>query len=333
MESAPLRRRCGHLASDLFGMRPVVGVVHGEKVARRLRQRQVARGVAAAVGLLSDEAHAPVGPGGIGGDVGGGVVARVVDDQDLQIAVGLVDEPAQRRGQRRLGLVGRHQHGDAAARAAGRRAGAGSAQVVERQWLVRRGLAQGLQAETGEKPVDLGERRRLGRWCPGFAGGGGPARRANERGGGIAPARQQRPRRRAAAGPGEIERLERADPARPGRGRMGALRAADPVERRGEVAVRGLPARQGPGGGGGLRSGRVGQRREIASRRRREAAPEPVLEPVDAARAPPRPDPGAGAGLEGRGQGGAQRRGQCVVEPANPGWVHVPQKRDWVLIL
>ena len=315
-------REMRHLAGDLLGMRPVVGIVHGHEGAAGLRQRPVARRVAAPVAGLADQPDARIGAGEVRRHLGGGVGAGIVDHQDLEIAVGLVAESGQRGGERGFRLEGRDQHRHPAGRAAGLRARVAPAQIVERQRPGGIALGEGLQAELREDRIDLRQRHGLGLGGVGCAGGGAPARGPDQRGRGIEAARagqEQGAGLGAAAGAGEEQRRE------PPPGRIARRMRRDQCGGPGEIAMGGLPAGENQRGRSGLGAGSCRENGEIAPRGLGEPAPEPVLEPGDAAGRAARLQPGPGAGLEAVGQGGAQPGGQGRVEPLEPCGVHDPR--------
>ena len=73
-------------------MRPIVGVVRGDEHARRLVEGNVARHLASAIGFCLYELDAGI-PIRKRRDDGGHIVgAEIVDNQNLQILPGLIDQ-------------------------------------------------------------------------------------------------------------------------------------------------------------------------------------------------------------------------------------------------
>ena len=100
------------LPADPLGMRPVVGVLAGDEIALRLRERRVARDVGAAVARQADQPDARVALREFGDDLGGAVRARVVGHEDLEIAPGLARDRAQARADGVGAIESRHDHRD-----------------------------------------------------------------------------------------------------------------------------------------------------------------------------------------------------------------------------
>ena len=209
------------MARDPLGMRPVVGVLHGDEIAARLGQRPVARAVAPGVLSLPDQPEARIGPREIGGHVRARVAGRVIDHEDLQGRMGLVREAPQGRPEGRLGVVDGHDHRD---EGPGGGSGPGrAAQVVERERC--RGVAQGDAGQSGAREDRVDRREPRGVVIEGV--------RAQERRRDVeaADARvDQRPRLGAPAGPVEQLRLDQRLPAVAGEGGVPDARRAGEIE-------------------------------------------------------------------------------------------------------
>ena len=261
------------MARDPLGMRPVVGVLHGDEIAARLGQRPVARAVASGVLRLPDQPEARIGAREIGGHVRARVVRRVVDHEDLEVRMGLLREAPQGRPEGRLRVVDGHDDRD-------QRPGGGSgpgraAQVVEREG--GRGVAQGDPGQSGAREDRVDRREPRGVVVEGV--------RAQERRRDVEaadPRVDQGPRLGAPSGPVEQLRLDQRLPAIAGEGGAPVAGHAGEIE----GGLRSRPRRRATGRGRARRRPRPG-----AGSRDRPAAPR--ARPAPGGRTRPRAAPRA----------------------------------------
>ena len=303
-----------HLAGDLLGVRPVVGVVHGDELAGRLGER---RGCA----RRSRRGSPAGGSAGSAGRRGrsrrrSSAVASVLASSTTRTSRSpwvCSARPRERGGERRRGVRGGHEHADPRGRRPASAPGSAPARLSRPSGRAGSRLPISCRPKRRKTALIARERRAprpRGPRAP-AAGRQLPARDQRAREASKPPAARaarRRARLGAAAEPGEEERLERAWRRSAAAGGWSA-RGDDALERGGEVALRRRPAREHQARLGGLarrvRSG--GERREVAQARR--ARSRPRAGPRARARRP-------GAGGRSRARAQASSRGGMAARKA-----------------